>query len=217
MFRYKVLPLFVGMLFAASAATATPVAYNFTGTATFQNGDFTGQGNVVTGTIQFDDGLIDPNADNGVAQYNKLLAANAPLAGVFAYSITVGATTKTGNGAVGSTAFLQMFDDSTQASDSVTFQVGTAPFDYLLLRALTGSGTDVDLPAAPGGFNPISDAIAVLDSLDPSQFGSSPSLWGGGANQVQFTWDSITPVPEPSTALLMGLGLLGMGAVRRRR
>jgi hypothetical protein len=206
-------------LVSAPAALATPVVYNYTGTTTFQNGEFLGQGSSVTGTIQFDDGLTDPNADPGVAQYNKTLLANAPLAGVFAYSITVGAVTKTGNGAVGTTAFLQMFDDATQTNDSVTFQVGTAPFDYLLLRALTGSGSDVVLvpPPAPGGFNPISAAIGVLNTLDPTQFGSSPSLWGGGANQVQFTWDTITLVPEPSTGVLLSLGLLGLGAVRRRR
>ncbi len=204
------------MLMISTSALATPVSYAFTGTVTFQNGDFAGQGSVVTGTIQLDDGLVDGNASQSVAQYNAALAANVPLASSFGYSITVGAVTKTGSGAIGTTSFLQMFDDL--ATDSVTFQVGAAPSAYLLLRALNGSGSDLTLPPAPGGFNPISDALAILNGLDPSQFASAPSLWAeGSTNQVQFTWDSITLVPEPSTALLLGMGLLGLGVGRGGR
>jgi hypothetical protein len=201
---------------SAHSALATPVIYSFTGTTTFQNGDFAGQGSNVTGTFRFDDGLTDGKTASRIAQYDVALPANALLAGGFAYSITVGATTKSGTGATASTSVLELTDDF--ASDSVSFRVGASPADFFLLRALGGSGNDVVLPPAPGGISPISDIVGVLDALNPAGFAGSPSIWSGGSdNQVQFTWDSITPIPEPTTGVLLGLGLLGLGARRTRR
>jgi len=203
-------------LVGAPQALATPVVYGFTGTVTFQNGEFAGQGSEVTGTFRFDDGLVDGNANDDVAQYSKAIAANAPLAAGFSYSLSVGAVTKTGSGDVGTAAHLQLFDDETQPNDQLMFIVGTAPFDVLGLRALQGSGSALVLPQnPPGGFSPTSDAVSVLNGLDLAQFGSTASYWGAGSNQVQFTWDSVTPIPEPSTGLLVGLGLLGLRLARR--
>ncbi|NNF15407.1 MAG: PEP-CTERM sorting domain-containing protein [Gammaproteobacteria bacterium] len=54
-------------------------------------------------------------------------------------------------------------------------------------------------------------------------FDDTPGEWvfsGDSVGGVFFTFSSIsttTPVAEPGTALLLGLGLLGMGIVRRRR
>jgi hypothetical protein len=205
-------------LMGAQASLASPIVYEFTGTVTFQNGDFAGQGSVATGTIQFDDGLTDGNANADVAQYNKTLAANASLAAVFSYSLTVGSVTKTNSGDLATVAWLQLFDDETQPNDQIQFRIGSTAFDYFTLQALQGSGTDLVLPQnPPGGFNPMSDILSVMDGLDPTQFGSRTSTWGGGTNQVQFTWDSITRVPEPSTGALLGLSLFGLLFGARRR
>ena len=60
--------LVVGLMFAASqTANATPITFNFTGTTTFQDGIYIGQGSAVTGFYTFDTILVDTfpgNADN---------------------------------------------------------------------------------------------------------------------------------------------------------
>ena len=56
----------------------------------------------------------------------------------------------------------------------------------------------------------------VMGSLDGTPFGEAGNDLNLTANIVLFGDSNVVPTPEPSTALLVGLGLVGM-AVRRRR
>ena len=56
----------------------------------------------------------------------------------------------------------------------------------------------------------------VMGKLDGSAFGETGNDLNLTANIVLFADSNVVPTPEPSTALLVSLGLLGMAAGRRR-
>jgi hypothetical protein len=70
---------------------------------------------------------------------------------------------------------------------------------------------------APTLFVPVSSAL--IDEIQVDSYGGTPADPGLPFDSSRFGWDDVTVsiVPEPSTALLMGLGLAGISALRRRR
>ena len=96
--RNLVSVLIVGLIFAASqTANATPITFNFTGTATFQNGIYVGQGSAVTGFYTFDTSLVDSpsvSGDAGVDLFRPDTLGNEGL--VFEISLTNGSITRSG-------------------------------------------------------------------------------------------------------------------------
>jgi hypothetical protein len=139
-------------------------------------------------------------------------SAQASTAGISG-SLTAGGFTITADSASDPTAsFLQLFDDS--PNDNFTFSVEEM---NLSLNQL-GGGTSLAGLLDAVLVDPISTAVTVLNGIDPADFTANLSTWivTPGSEQIRFSLNSITQVPEPSTASLLALGLLGIAAKRRR-
>jgi hypothetical protein len=67
-----------------------------------------------------------------------------------------------------------------------------------------------------------SDAPALLLSQQTRLFQLCSGIWTGGDNDCRFaylegTFNAVSQVPEPGTLALLGLGVAGLGATRRRK
>lgn len=85
----------------------------------------------------------------------------------------------------------------------------------------TGVGTDIGLDGVTGStmfrvtFRGAAAGTYEL-LIDSSYQGDLVNLGGGGEGEIAGTTFTVTVVPEPGTALLMGLGLMGLAAAGRR-
>ena len=171
-------------------------------------------------------------------------AQASPIEVIFDATVTEDATGALGIGAAFSVSLF--FDDATLNEDVAPNYLATGSpgtlSTFLIIPVIgavfdvTGTGStsweangEIDLTAAlPGVFLPLS-ITTIGTGMTSGQIAPDYSsltsgeivvdvsvLQGGLPGFVKADIDSIQIVPEPSAALLLGLGLVGLGAARRR-
>ena len=202
----------------ASTAMSLPVTYEFQGTVTSTFGAAVGPGSLVTGTISFDDQLVDSNP--GVPWqdiFTTTNPANVALLPGFSATINFGAMSMSvaGDAPTNSLGSLSISDSS--SVDQVQYRAFNSDLGAdLILRARDVGGIpDGVLPGSNGLTDNITDTIDILDNLDLTLFNSRQnpvSVWrqfnsfGRTTLQIGFRWDSLSrvTVPEPGAVALLG-------------
>ena len=190
------------------------------------SGSATGTGEVTVGTsgTLSGTGSVAPAAGNSVYINGSFVVGDSTVAATpSSFGLTTSGAGSTVLGGT-STVYMDLFSGAGLGDNSTT----SAAADYASLNGnlniTAGSMLVLTNPNGMTGFSVgdkwklfdiISGTIAGTFNIDTSALSLSPGLFGDfDGNTGVF---SITGVPEPTRALLLMLGLLGIGMRRRRK
>jgi hypothetical protein len=214
----------------APAAIASVITYDFTGDAFYTLGIFAGQGTQVTGTISFDDRIVDFSPTAAGDTFSANLEPNSAFAGNFRATIQVGSAVASyalHENDVDDWGWLWIADDTTFDWIDYFFVGNQGGQTIFELTARDNGGVAVK-PGSYGLTSTIEGDIGILDALDLGLFKDRAfGTWarrdvsyGPVIDSVQFAWTGISrsiSVPEPAPALLLATALLGLAVRYRKR
>jgi len=182
----------LALLMSAMAADAVPVTVDFTVTSNDVSNPSWERGVMGTGYFTFDDGLL-PVSGNGLVG-NPILGL--PTLDLFFNWFGVSFDEATAKIATLS------FTDGVLSNWTIGGNYSPATCGFLRYACTSSGGSAPDFDAVGSGGLAFTDAQHAGLAYGPVQW----SVRGAG-----------TAVPEPGTLALFGLGILGLGFVRRRR
>ena len=182
----------LALLMSAMAADAVPVTVDFTVTSNDVSNPSWERGVMGTGYFTFDDGLM-PVSGNGLVG-NPILGL--PTLDLFFNWFGVSFDESTAK--IGTLSFT----DGVLSNWTIGGNYSPATCGFLRYACTSSGGSAPDFDAVGSGGLAFTDAQHAGLAYGPVQW----SVRGAG-----------TAVPEPGTLALFGLGILGLGFVRRRR
>jgi hypothetical protein len=213
-------------LAASVTSQASTVTYDFTGTINSATGTYSAAGSTVSGTIAIDLAAANPSQSSGTlgstsATWNEEVYGGSefgtpvPTAPVYNISINSGAVSYSSAPA----------SALSQTSVSGSF-VNGVPSEWIAEEVEVSSESE-------SGNTFIQNGLGLVGAASPVPWGSNGlPILGNATGQSNYLWDyvggtevgalsytitSLTPVPLPTTAWLMLSGMVGLGAMARRR